>query len=84
MLWDGAAFHFMVWGMYHGIVLILYRGYQVVRARVGWPRRVSDHWLLRAFSTLGTVHFVCIGQVLFVCDLDKAWGIILRLLWLRS
>jgi alginate O-acetyltransferase complex protein AlgI len=79
-LWHGAAFHFMVWGMYHGIALNVYRWYQVVRARLGWPRTVSDHWALRALSILFTFHFVCIGWVLFVCDLNTAWVIIPRLL----
>ncbi len=80
-LWHGAAFHFMVWGMYHGIGLNLYRAYQVLRERVGWPKVGDGHVLLRAASVVFTFHFVCIGWVLFVCDLDKAWGIILRLLW---
>ncbi len=82
-LWHGAAFHFMVWGMYHGIALNLYRGYQVVRARIFGPKQGPGHPLLQVLSVLFTFHFVCIGWVLFVCDLDKAWGIILRLLWLR-
>jgi alginate O-acetyltransferase complex protein AlgI len=83
-LWHGAAFHFMVWGLYHGIALNLYRGYQLARARLRWPPRVSNHWLPRMLSTLATFHIVCIGWVLFVCDVDKAWGMILRLLLVRS
>jgi hypothetical protein len=31
-----------------------------------------------------TFPFTRAGWVLFVCDLDKAWGIILRLVLLRS
>jgi D-alanyl-lipoteichoic acid acyltransferase DltB (MBOAT superfamily) len=42
---------------------------------------VSPHWLPRTLSTLATFHFVCVGWALFVCDLDKAWAIILRLLF---
>jgi alginate O-acetyltransferase complex protein AlgI len=83
-LWHGAAFHFMAWGMYHGIGLNLYRAYQVARARWGWPRTTSPHVALRVLSALVTFHFVCIGWVLFVCDLNTAWAIILRLLWLRA
>jgi alginate O-acetyltransferase complex protein AlgI len=81
-LWHGAAFHFAVWGMYHGIALNLYRGYQVLRARVLGPKQGPGHPLLHALSVLFTFHFVCIGWVLFVCDVDKAWVIILRLLGL--
>ncbi len=81
-LWHGAAFHFMVWGMYHGIGLNVYRAYRALRARIGGPRPERDHWLPRTLSTVFTFHFVCIGWVLFVCDLDTAWTVILRLVWL--
>jgi alginate O-acetyltransferase complex protein AlgI len=83
-LWHGAAFHFAVWGMYHGIALNVYRGYQVLRTRVLGPARGDGHPVLRIVSVVFTFHFVCIGWVLFVCELDKAWPIILRLLWLRT
>jgi len=83
-LWHGAAFHFMAWGMYHGIALNLYRGYQLLRARLGWPKAAESHVAVRALSTLFTFHVVCIGWVLFVCDVDKAWVIILRLLGMRG
>lgn len=79
-LWHGAGFHFMAWGMYHGLALNLYRGYQLLRVRIGWPRTGDTHVALRVASTLFTFHVVCIGWVLFVCDLDRAWAIILRLL----
>ena len=82
-LWHGAAFHFMVWGMYHGIALNIYRGYQVARARLLGPKEGPGHPLLRLLSVVFTFHFVCLGWVLFVCDLDKAWSIMLRLLGLR-
>lgn len=82
-LWHGAAFHFMVWGMYHGIALNVYRFYQVARARLRWPPLGQRHVALRVLSVLFTFHFVCIGWVLFVCELDKAWMIIARLLLLR-
>jgi alginate O-acetyltransferase complex protein AlgI len=82
-LWHGAAFHFMVWGMYHGIGLNLHRAYQVVRERFLGPKQGEGHPALRLLSVVGTFHFVCIGWVLFVCELQTAWGIILRLLLLR-
>ncbi|MFI5394417.1 MAG: MBOAT family O-acyltransferase [Candidatus Binatia bacterium] len=81
-LWHGAAFHFMVWGMYHGIALNLYRAYQLLRVRLGWPKLGDSHVALRPLSVLFTFHFVCIGWVLFVCDLATAWVIIRRLVWL--
>jgi alginate O-acetyltransferase complex protein AlgI len=80
-LWHGAAFHFMAWGMFHGIGLNLYRVYGIARERVFGPRSAEPGLLARVVSTVVTFHFVCIGWVLFVCDLDKAWLIIARLLW---
>ena len=83
-LWHGAAFHFMVWGMYHGIALNLYRFWQSGRERLFGPRQGEGSFVVRVAGGLVTFHVVCIGWVLFVCDLDKAVGIIGRLLLLRA
>jgi len=78
-LWHGAAPHFAVWGLYHGIALNLYRLYERWRG----PRAGTAHWATRAVGVVATFHVVCIGWVLFVCDLETAWKIIPRLLLLR-
>jgi len=83
-LWHGASFHFVVWGMYHGIGLNLYRLYSGLRGRVLGPKRRPEPLALRVLSGLFTFHFVCIGWVLFVCELDKGWFIIRRLLGVWS
>jgi len=83
-LWHGAAFHFAVWGMYHGIGLNLYRVYTSVSEWAFGPRQHEPSWPTRILATVATFHFVCIGWVLFVCDLNTAWVIIGRLLWLRA
>ncbi len=81
-LWHGAAFHFAVWGMYHGLGLNLYRAWQTVRERVFGPRQGEGSLVGRIAAGVFTFHFVCIGWVLFVCDLDRAGLIVGRLLWL--
>ncbi len=81
-LWHGAGYHFAVWGMYHGIGLNIYRAFQLGREHLGRPRNDPPHWSLRVISTIFTFHFVCIGWVLFVCDISVATPIILRLLLL--
>ena len=78
-LWHGAAFHFAVWGMYHGLALNLFRVWERWRGP-----RADSRPVARVVSTLVTFHVVCIGWVLFVCDLDRAWVVIGRLLLLRS
>jgi alginate O-acetyltransferase complex protein AlgI len=80
-LWHGAAFHFAVWGMYHGIGLNLYRVYTRLRERVWGKREGESHIAARVASGVFTFHFVCIGWVLFVCDLKRAAYIIGRLLF---
>jgi alginate O-acetyltransferase complex protein AlgI len=82
-LWHGAALHFAAWGLYHGIALNVYRGWQRVRVRVfGWPAE-STHPLGRLAGTIVTFHVVCVGWVLFVCDFHRAAVIVPRLLGIR-
>jgi len=82
-LWHGAAWHFAAWGLYHGLGLSVYRGYQDLRKflRPGWTPSKSR--LLRGVSALATFHFVCIGWVLFIKDFATARSVIARLLFLQ-
>src|SRR6185503_19985910 len=66
-LGHGAAFHFAVWGLYHGLALNAYRFYERLRG----PRTHAPHPVGRALSTVLTFHVVCVGWVLFVCDLER-------------
>jgi len=77
-LWHGAAFHFAAWGLYHGVAINLYRAYTRLRVR-WWPPRSETQWWQSALATLATFHVVCVGWVLFVCDLPRAWYVIGRL-----
>jgi D-alanyl-lipoteichoic acid acyltransferase DltB (MBOAT superfamily) len=69
--------------MYHGLGLNLYRLYQRLRQRILGPKRRPDSALGQVASGVFTFHFVCIGWVLFLCDLDRAGLIIARLMLLR-
>ena len=82
-LWHGAAIHFAVWGLYHGLALNVYRGWERLRTRMLGPRRGDGNLVTRALSTVLTFHVVCLGWVLFVCDLHRAAIIVPRLLGLR-
>jgi alginate O-acetyltransferase complex protein AlgI len=57
-LWHGAAWHFVLWGAYHGLLLIAARalGGRLTR---GWPS-----WT-RPLQTLAFFHLVCLGWALF-------------------
>jgi alginate O-acetyltransferase complex protein AlgI len=79
-LWHGAAMHFALWGLYHGLMLNAYRLWERARVRVLGPR--DRGVVARGLGTLLTFHVVCIGWVLFACDLRRAAYIIPRLLGL--
>lgn len=79
-LWHGAAWHFAAWGLYHGIGLSAYRGYQSVRRRRQPDWRPSRRPTRRVLATVATFHFVCVGWVLFVVDFATARLVIPRLL----
>jgi D-alanyl-lipoteichoic acid acyltransferase DltB (MBOAT superfamily) len=44
-LWHGAALHFVIWGAYHGVLLVLYQ----IRSRLAW-----HHWTGGNFSPMVT------------------------------
>jgi alginate O-acetyltransferase complex protein AlgI len=58
-LWHGANWTFVLWGVYHGVLLVVERG-------IGWlfPRGTGD-WLRRGVGVVLTFHLVVLGWVLF-------------------
>lgn len=59
-LWDGAGILFILWGVWHGVMLVLFKVVPVHRfltRRLG----VIGKWL----SILLTCHIVCLGWILF-------------------
>jgi D-alanyl-lipoteichoic acid acyltransferase DltB (MBOAT superfamily) len=57
-LWHGAAWTFVVWGAYHGVVLA---GDRVLRWWITVPDSPAARWLGRIL----TFHLVCLGWVIF-------------------
>jgi alginate O-acetyltransferase complex protein AlgI len=63
-LWHGAAWHFVMWGAYHAVMLTLYYLYRSVRKRVfGVPRRRTT-WL-HLIPTIGIMMVVHSCGVVF-------------------
>ncbi|MDD3270104.1 MAG: hypothetical protein PHX14_12370 [Syntrophomonadaceae bacterium] len=62
-LWHGAAWTFVVWGMYHGVLLILHNIYKKIR--LVQRMAINAGSILNAISILITFHLVCIGWVFF-------------------
>jgi D-alanyl-lipoteichoic acid acyltransferase DltB (MBOAT superfamily) len=59
-LWHGAAANFVLWGIYHGTLLVVHRF--VVQEWKLWP---WDSWLSRLVSRVIMFHAVCYGWLLF-------------------
>ena len=59
-LWHGAAWHFVAWGVFHGLILILHRA--LFTAGFNW---VPDTRSWRLFSMVAFFHVTCLGWLLF-------------------
>jgi alginate O-acetyltransferase complex protein AlgI len=62
-LWHGAAWTFVLWGAYHGALLVGHH----VRARRS-PEVQEEDWLRVAGQRLATFALVCVGWVFFRAD----------------
>ena len=63
-LWHGAAWHFVVWGAFHGGILVLQRA---LEGPLDWVRMRSARWktLSKLMSVVFFFHVVCVGWLLF-------------------
>jgi len=80
-LWHGAALHFIVWGLYHGVGLIILRIYNKTignKFPVGW----RESRTLTVASILLTFHFVVIGWVFFAADFSQSIYVIRKMFFL--
>ncbi len=83
-LWHGASWSFMIWGVYHGLALIVHREYTFLRDRVAFLKSFSETKLYGALSVLLTFHVVCIGWVFFrVENISHAFLIVKRMILMR-
>lgn len=87
-LWHGASWNFVVWGIFHGLALIVHREFAHWRTTTNGVKQffenafVSPFW--NYFSLLLTFHAVCIGWVFFrIQDINAAWLMVKRMLILR-
>jgi alginate O-acetyltransferase complex protein AlgI len=71
-LWHGAAWNYVIFGLYHGVILSLERAFSLPRARAGWafrPLRIAVTFLM-----------LCAGLVIFRTHaITDAW-----LMWQRA
>jgi alginate O-acetyltransferase complex protein AlgI len=60
-LWHGASWTFVVWGLVHGLYLVLERLLRAIFKNAAWPRHAAVQLLL----ALGTYAAVCLTWVFF-------------------
>ncbi|MHB8703193.1 MAG: MBOAT family O-acyltransferase [Candidatus Tyrphobacter sp.] len=69
-LWHGAAWHFVAWGLWHGVGLGAHRVWSLTKA----PSLVGNTRLAHAVSIAMTFGFVALGWVLFASPTLQAAG----------
>ena len=67
-LWHGGALTFMMWGTYHGCLMVIHRQWQEFRKRVGFEWAGFFPSLISWFLTFSAV---CIGYIFFRSDTVK-------------
>lgn len=82
-LWHGAAWNFVVWGMFHGVMLCIHRFYvkQIKPSLKPVPK-----WLKPGTTTIAiliTFFGVTISRVFFILPIVDGWDLMLRLLGMR-
>ncbi len=60
-LWHGAAWTFVLWGAYQGLLLVVFRIARPRRRR----GRSRGGWLVPALGGLGMFHLTCFGWIIF-------------------
>ena len=77
-IWHGAAWHFVFWGLYHGLLLALHRIWRE-KLRPRLPGLEKFPRLYRVVCTLLTFVLVTLGWGLFILPLDRFGQLLLRL-----
>lgn len=87
-LWHGASWNFVVWGVFHGLALIVHREFSMWKESTVVLKNFLDQkvvaFIWRYFSIFLTFQAVCIGWVFFrIQDIGLAWVMVRRMLTLR-
>ncbi|MBY0358070.1 MAG: hypothetical protein K2W82_08725 [Candidatus Obscuribacterales bacterium] len=71
-LWHGASMHFLFWGAYHGLLLVLHKEFSLFRQNVKPLSLLFESKIGRWLSMLVTFHAVCIGWVFFRAETTES------------
>lgn len=83
-LWHGASWNFVVWGIFHGLALIVHREFTFLKASVTAWSGFFQSKLWHFASVILTFHVVCIGWVFFrVENISTAFGMVKKMIFLK-
>ncbi len=71
-LWHGAAMHYLFWGAYQGIALVLHKEFQGLKSKLAFLDTFMKSNAGKVFSVLFTFHTVCIGWVFFRAETTES------------
>ncbi len=75
-LWHGAAWTFVVWGAYQGLILIGHRLAKPILARIR-PTEPIDQACWAGLRMFATFHMICLGWLIFRAkSLPQVWGML--------
>ncbi len=64
-LWHGASWNFVIWGAYHGLLLILHKGWRRVSSSFAPVARVRERLPYQGLAMVSTLFAVSMGWVFF-------------------
>jgi D-alanyl-lipoteichoic acid acyltransferase DltB (MBOAT superfamily) len=79
-LWHGASWTFIIWGGYHGMLLILHRLLEPLKGKVAWFRKGTAKKLAHLSKIIIFFHLVCLGWLIFRAQSMGQVGSMLRAL----
>lgn len=81
-LWHGASWSFVVWGMFHGLALIVHREFVFFKESTVKLKAFVDSKFGQILSIILTFHAACIGWVFFrIQDVSQAFFVAKRMLF---
>lgn len=83
-LWHGAEMHFLLWGAFHGAMLVLHREYQRIFGKVKALSAFLASAPGQVFSMLLTFQVVCVGWALFRAESVNACSQIMNKMFFLS
>lgn len=67
-LWHGAAWHYVIWGAFHGIILVATKEWQDLVSKVSWLARFRPHPVWHWSGVLFTWFLLFLAGILFRSD----------------